>query len=128
MASFLHGNQSRFDGSTLGLSKFCARGMPGSTLCSLSSSRFQASKILRNLQGKMGHACSPGLTGTSALLPTLPHIREIYGQLVYFGHCSTNFWPQGPALDCFWCDFVPRPKDCNRHRCEGRLAPVVKTR
>ena len=37
-------------------------------------------KILRNLQGKMGHAWSRGLTGISALLPNLPHIRGIYGQ------------------------------------------------
>ena len=85
-------------------------------------------KILRNLQGKMGHAWSRGLTGISALLPNLPHIRGIYGQLVDFGHCSSSFWPQGPALNRFLCNFVPRPKDCNRDRCQGRLAPVVKIR
>ena len=85
-------------------------------------------KILRNLQGKMGHAWSRGLTGISALLPNLPHIRGIYGQLVDFGHCSSSFWPQGPALNRFLCNFVPRPKDCNRDRCQGRLAAVVKIR
>ena len=37
------------------------------------------------------------LTGTSALLPNLPHIGGIYGQLVDFGHCSHKFWPQSPA-------------------------------
>ena len=53
--------------------------MPGSTNTMFLSLRFQASKILRNLQGKMGHAWSPDLSGTRALLPNLPHIREIYG-------------------------------------------------
>ena len=83
-------------------------------------------KILRNLQGKMGHAWSRGLTGISALLPNLPHIRRIYGQLVDSGHCSPNFWPQGLALNRLQCNFVPRTKDCNRDRCQGRFAPVVK--
>ena len=85
-------------------------------------------KILRNLQGKMGHAWSRGLTGISALLPNLPHIRGIFGQLVDFGHCSLSFWPQGPAAKRFKCSFVPRRTDCNRDRCQGRLTPVVKTR
>ena len=67
-----------------------------------------------------------GLTGISALLPNLRHIRRIYGQLVDSGHCSANFWPLGPALNRLRCNFVPRPKDCNRDRCQGRLAPVVK--
>ena len=70
----------------------------------------------------MGHAWSRGLTGISALLPNLPHIRGIYGQLVDFGHCSPSFWPQGLALNRFLCNFVPRPKGCNRDRCQGRLA------
>ena len=82
-------------------------------------------KILRNLQGKMGHAWSLGLTGISALLPNLPYIRGIYGQLVDFGHCSPSFWPQGPALNSalnrFLCNFVLRLKDCNRDRCQGRF-------
>ena len=47
----------------------------------------------------MGHAWSRGLTGIIALLPNLPHIRGIYGQLVDFGHCSPSFWPQVPALN-----------------------------
>ena len=85
-------------------------------------------KILRNLQGKMGHAWSRGLTGTSALLPNLPHIRGIYGQLVDLGHCSLSFWPQGPALNRFLCKFVQRSKYCNRDHCQGRLAPLVKIR
>ena len=82
-------------------------------------------KILLNLQGRMGHAWSRGLTGISALLPNLPHVRGIYAQLVDSGHCSPNFWPQGPALNRLKCNFVPRPTDCNRDRCQGRLAPVV---
>ena len=83
---------------------------PSSTNTMFLSLRFQASKILRNLQGKMGHAWSPGLTGTSALLSNLPHIRGINRQLLDFGHCSANFWPQG------------------RDHCQGRLAPDVKIR
>ena len=89
---------------------------------------FQASKNFTQLAGQNGTPWSRGLTGISALLPNLPHIRGIYGQLVDFGHCSSSFWPQGPALNRFLCNFVPRPKDCNRDRCQGRLAPVVKIR
>ena len=55
---------------------------PGTTNTMFLFLRFQALQILRNLQGKMGHAWSLGLTGTSALLPNLPHIRGICGQLV----------------------------------------------
>ena len=83
-------------------------------------------KILRNLQGKIGHTWSRDLTGISALLPNLPNIRGIYGQLVDFGHCSPSFSPQGQALNRFLCNFVPRQKYCNRDRCQGCLAPVVK--
>ena len=86
-------------------------------------------KILRNLQDKMGHAWSRGLTGISALLPNLPQIRGIYGQLVDSGHCSPNFWPQGPALNRLQCNFVPRPKDCksrplSRSFGAGRQGPL----
>ena len=86
----------------------------------------QASKNCTQLAGQNGTRLVARFDWDQRFVTEPPSYQRVYGQLVDFGHCSPSFWPQGPALNRFLCNFVPRPKDCNRESCQGRLAPVVK--